>query len=81
MRTGLPTRCASRAAWMARIEGYSSLPPKPPPVSAWMTTACAVVQGQRALERLVDVVRALQRAVMVMPPSGRGTAIIAWFSM
>ena len=42
------------------IDGYSSLPPKPPPVSAWMTRAC---QAERSLERLVDVVRALQRAV------------------
>ena len=29
------------------IEGYSSLPPKPPPVSAWMTTRLAVVERER----------------------------------
>ena len=45
------------------IDGYSSLPPKPPPVSAWMTTAWLSVERERALERRVDVVRALHRAV------------------
>ncbi len=39
MRTGLRHFSASSAAWRAMIEGYSSLPPKPPPVSAWTTTA------------------------------------------
>ena len=30
------------------IEGYSSLPPNPPPVSAWTTRACVVGQAERA---------------------------------
>jgi hypothetical protein len=38
IRTGRPALRANRAAWMEIIDGYSSLPPKPPPVSSWMTT-------------------------------------------
>ena len=45
------------------IEGYSSLPPKPPPVSAWMTRACSALMLERLAHRLVDVVGALERAV------------------
>ena len=45
------------------IEGYSSLPPNPPPVSAWTTCACSSSRPSDALQRLVDVVRALERAV------------------
>ena len=44
------------------MDGYSSLPPNPPPVSAWTTRACPVVEAEAALERRVDVVRALERA-------------------
>ena len=54
---------ARSAAWSASIEGYSSLPPNPPPVSSWMTRAWTEVDRERPLQRLVDVVRALQRAV------------------
>ena len=35
--TGRSDFHASSAAWPARIEGYSSLPPNPPPVSIWTT--------------------------------------------
>ena len=41
MRTGRPTLRASSAAWSAIIDGYSSFPPKPPPVSAWTTCVWA----------------------------------------
>ncbi len=52
MRTGRATRLASKAAWMAIIEGYSSLPPKPPPVSAWMTTARPLSMASARLRAL-----------------------------
>ncbi len=35
--TGRPLFHASSAAWPPIIEGYSSLPPKPPPVTVWIT--------------------------------------------
>ena len=35
--TGRPDFLASSAAWPAIMFGYSSLPPKPPPVTAWIT--------------------------------------------
>ena len=41
----------------------------------------AVVQPQRPLQRLVDVVRTLERAVDRDPAVLAGTAIIALFSM
>ena len=40
-----------------------------------------IVEAERPLHRRVDVVRALERAVDVTPPSARGIAIIAWVSM
>ena len=35
--TGRPAFRASSAAWPAMTFGYSSLPPKPPPVTVWTT--------------------------------------------
>ncbi len=37
--TGRPLFHASSAAWPPIIDGYSSLPPKPPPVSSCTTRA------------------------------------------
>ena len=54
---------ASSAAWPAIIDGYSSLPPKPPPVSVWTTRTLLGRQAEQHHQRLVHVVRALQRAV------------------
>ena len=56
----LPARAAPRAP--AIIDGYSSLPPKPPPVSVWTTRIFSRRQAEQPGERLVDVVRALHRA-------------------
>ena len=60
--TGRPDLSASSAAWPAIIDGYSSLPPNPPPVSV-CTTRTFVVVAEQALERLVHVERTLDRAV------------------
>ncbi len=38
--TGRPALRASSAAWAAIIDGYSSLPPKPPPVTDCAMTTC-----------------------------------------
>ncbi len=57
------SRRARSAAWRAMIDGYSSLPPNPPPVSAWTTRACSASSPRPRLQRPVDVVRALERAV------------------
>ena len=54
---------ASSAACPAIIDGYSSLPPKPPPVSVWTTRTWSSRQPEQHLQRLVHVVRALHRAV------------------
>ena len=43
-------------------DGNSSLPPNPPPVSAWTTRAASSSRPEAALERRVQVVRALERA-------------------
>ena len=44
------------------IEGYSSFPPNPPPVSIWTTRIFSAGRCEQTLERLVDVVGALHRA-------------------
>ena len=63
-------------------DGYSSLPPNPPPVSAWTTRAWRSSIAEAALERRVHVVGALERAVDGHPAVlATGTAIIALFSM
>ena len=60
--TGRPDFHASSAAWPAMIDGYSSLPPKPPPVSICTTRILLGRQAEQRGERLVDVVGALHRA-------------------
>ena len=62
MRTGFWALRARSAACSPMTEGNSSLPPNPPPVSAWTTRAALSSEAEAALERRVQVVRALERA-------------------
>ena len=68
IRTGRPALRARREAWIARIEGYSSLPPNAPPVSSWTTTTRSRSSAERPHQGRVHVVRALQRAVDLDAP-------------
>ena len=47
----------------AMMDGYSSLPPNPPPVSVWMTRTFSGGETEQDRQRAVDVVGALHRSV------------------
>ena len=60
--TGRPALLARSPACAQITFGYSSLPPKPPPVTAWTTRSFSSGSANDGLERLDHVVGALQRA-------------------
>jgi len=50
--TGRPLFHASSAACPPIIDGYSSLPPKPPPVTVWITRTCSAGSANRRISAL-----------------------------